>query len=292
MQKPDIALAAVAIVAAQISINIGAAFAKSLFPLVGPEGIAALRTGIAAVILLIVVQPWRRSLSRSQILWIILYGLALGGMNLLIYWAFARIPIGIAVAIEISGPLCVVLLTSRSARDFLWLALAVASVLLLIPWPGRHAPLDLPGVGFAMGAAVCWALYIIFGKRASEVESSTAVALGMAVACIVTIPVGVATEGSKLLNTSTWGLGLVVALLSSAIPYMLEMKALQRLSSRLFGVLTSSGPALAALAGFTLLGERLTPAQWIAVLLMIGASAGCSLTSKPGVSSALDEVLV
>lgn len=292
MESREVAIAGLAIVAAQISINIGAAFAKSLFPLVGPEGIAALRTGIAAVILLVVARPWQRSLSRRQILWIILYGLALGGMNLLIYWAFARIPIGVAVAIEIAGPLSVVLLTSRAARDFLWLALAVASVLLLMPWPGWHAPLDLAGVGFAMGAAVCWALYIVFGKRASEVESSTAVALGMAAACIVTIPIGVATEGSRLLETSAWGLGLVVALLSSAIPYMLEMKALQRLSSRLFGVLTSSGPALAALAGFALLGERLTLVQWIAILLMISASAGCSLTSRPTTSRVVDEAMI
>src|SRR5439155_9798083 len=189
---------------------------------------------------------------------IVLYGLALGGMNLLIYWAFARIPIGVAVAIEIGGPLAVVLLTSRSARDFVWLALAVACVLLLMPWPGRDVPLDLAGIGFAMGAAVCWALYILFGKRASEVESSTAVALGMTAASLVTIPVGVAAAGSRLLNPAIWGLGLVVAVLSSAIPYMLEMSALEKLSSRLFGVISSSAPAVAALAGFLMLGERLT----------------------------------
>jgi inner membrane transporter RhtA len=285
-------IAGLAIVAAQLSVNIGAAFAKSLFPLVGPEGVAAMRTGTAALILIVVVRPWRRALSRRQILWIVLYGLALGGMNLLIYWAFARIPIGVAVAIEIGGPLAVVLLTSRSARDFVWLALAVASVLLLMPWPGRDVPLDLAGIGFAMGAAVCWALYIVFGKRASEVESGTAVALGMTTASLVTIPIGVAAAGSRLLNPAIWGLGLVVALLSSAIPYMLEMKALERLSSRLFGVITSSAPAVAALAGFLMLGERLTPGQWIAILLMIGASAGCSLTSRPAASRLVDEAII
>src|SRR5207253_1239005 len=106
-----------------------------------------MRTGTAAVILMVVARPWRRSLSHSQFLWIILYGLALGGMNLLIYWAFARIPIGVAVSIEVGGPLSVVLLTSRSARDFVWLALAVTSVLLLMPWPGRDVPLDVAGIG-------------------------------------------------------------------------------------------------------------------------------------------------
>lgn len=292
VQSRKIALAGLAIVAAQFSVNIGAAFAKSLFPLAGPAGVAALRTGTAAVILVGIARPWRRSLSGRQILWIILYGLVLGGMNLLIYWAFARIPIGIAVAIEIGGPLSVVLVTSRSARDFLWLALAVASVLLLMPWPGWHARLDPAGVAFAMGAAVCWALYILFGKRASEVESSTAVALGMTAASLVTIPVGVATAGSRLANPAIWGLGVAVAILSSAIPYMLEMKALERLSSRLFGVLTSSAPAVAALAGFVLLGERLTSLHWIAVLLMIGASAGCSLTSRPAASRVVDEAII
>ena len=292
MEGRTVAIAGLAIVAAQLSVNIGAAFAKGLFPLAGPEGVAALRTGAAALILMAVARPWRRSLSRCQMLWIILYGLALGGMNLLIYWAFARIPIGVAVSIEIGGPLSVVLLTSRSARDFLWLALAVASVLLLMPWPGRQAPLDLAGVGFAMGAAVCWALYIVFGKRASQVETGTAVALGMTMACLVTIPIGVTAVGSRLLNPAAWGLGLVVALLSSVIPYMLEMKALERLSSRLFGVITSSAPAVAALAGFVMLGERLTPAQWIAVLLMIGASAGCSLTSRPAKSRLVDEAMI
>jgi inner membrane transporter RhtA len=291
VQRRNLAIAGVAIVAAQFSVNIGAAFARSLFALAGPAGVAALRTGAAALILIAVVRPWRRSLAPRQILWIILYGLALGTMNLLIYWAFARIPIGIAVAIEIAGPLSVVLLTSRSARDFLWFALAVASVLLLMPWPGWHAHLDLAGIGFAMGAAVCWALYILFGKRASAVESSIAVALGMTAASMVTIPVGVVAAGARLLNPAIWGLGLVVAILSSAIPYMLEMKALERLSSRLFGVISSSAPAVAALAGFVMLGERLTPLHWLAVLLMIGASAGCSLTSRPAASRVVDEAI-
>ena len=292
MERRTVAIAGLAIVVAQLSFNVGAAVAKSLFPAVGPEGVAALRTGLSALILLAVARPWRRLPSPRQAGWILLYGLSLGGMNLLIYWAFERIPIGVAVAIEIAGPLCVVLLTSRSARDVLWLVLAVASLMLLMPWPGRDAPLDPAGIGFALGAAICWALYIVFGKRASEVDSAVAVALGMIAASLVTIPIGAAAAGSKLLEPPVLALGLVVALLSSAIPYMLEMKALERLSRRLFGVITSSAPALAALAGFALLGERLTGWQWIAIATMIGASAGCSLTSRPAVSRPADEALV
>jgi inner membrane transporter RhtA len=292
MESRTVAMAGLAIVAAQLSFNVGAALAKSLFPAVGPEGVAALRTGLSALILLAVARPWRRPPSPRQVGWILLYGLSLGGMNLLIYWAFARIPIGVAVAIEIAGPLGVVLLTSRSGRDVLWVALAIASLLLLVPWPGRDAPLDPAGIGFAIGAALCWALYIVFGKRASRVEGRVAVSLGMIAASLVTIPIGVAAAGTELLAAPVLGLGLAVAMLSSAIPYLLEMRALERLSSRLFGVITSSAPALAALAGFALLGERLTAVQWIAIVMMIGASAGCSLTSRPAVARPVDEALV
>jgi len=287
MDKQQIATAGLTIVAAQFSINVGAALGKSLFPVVGPEGVAALRTAIAALILLLMARPWRQALSWPRAAWIGLYGLAIGGMNLQIYWAFERIPIGLAIAIEIAGPLAVVLLTSRSTRDFLWAALAIGSLMLLVPWPGADAPLDPVGIAFAAGAALCWALYIVFGKRASQAGAATAVALGMTVASLITLPVGVAAAGSKIVLPPVLALGLVVALLSSAIPYMLEMKAMEKLSGRLFGVITSSAPALAALAAFLVLGERLLPMQWLAVVLMISASAGCSLTSrKPPPSSA------
>jgi len=289
MRNQRVALAALAIVIAQMSINVGAAIGKSLFLLVGPEGVAALRTTISALILLAIARPWKAAVTRRQGRFLILYGLALGGMNLLIYWAFQRIPIGIAVAIEISGPLLVVLLTSRSLRDLIWLFLAVLSVLLLVPWPGRETSFDPFGILFALAAAGCWALYILFGKRAAEVEARAAVAIGMTVACLLTLPFGIPTGGATLLAWPVLAVGFVVAILSSALPYTLEMKALERLSSRAFGVITSSAPAIAALAGFLVLGERLTPLQWFAIALMIGASAGCSLTSRPIVSRPAEE---
>ena len=280
MGDRQVILGGLTIVAAQLSINIGAALAKGLFPLVGPEGVAALRTAISAAILLAVARPWRAALSTRQAGHLLLYGLAMGGMDLLIYWAIARIPIGVAVAVEISGPLAVVLLTSRSLRDFLWFALAAGSLLLLIPWPGREARLDPAGLLFALGAAACWALYIVFGKRASEVKGSVAVALGMLAACLVTLPAGIAAAGAKLLLAPALGIGVAVALLSSALPYMLEMNAFGKLSSRLIGVVSSCAPAVGALTGFAILGERLSFHQWIAVIAMITASAGCSLTSR------------
>ncbi|HEY9236726.1 MULTISPECIES: EamA family transporter [Phenylobacterium] len=285
------ATASLAILAAQISINIGAALGKGLFARIGPEGVAALRTSIAALLLLSFAKPWTFRVTRVQAPWLLAYGLTLGSMNLLIYWAFERIPIGIAVAIEICGPLAVVLATSRSARDFLWLALAVAGLALLVPWPGAGAALDPIGICFAVAAAACWALYILFGKRASQVESRTAVALGMTAACLITLPFGVTAAGRELLTGHVLMLGAVVAVLSSALPYLMEMKALERLSSRVFGVVTSSAPAIAAVVGFLILGERLTAAQWLAVVLMVTASAGCSLTSKPAVERAREDVV-
>jgi inner membrane transporter RhtA len=293
-------LAGLSIVVAQASINLGAAFAKSLFPLLGPEGVAALRTTISALILLAIARPWARpwrgramrggAITGRQWRWLLLYGLVLGGMNLMIYWAFRRIPIGIGVAIEICGPLGVVLATSRSLRDFLWLVLALGGLALLIPWPGRAEPLDLAGIGFALGAAACWALYILCGKRAGEVGSTTAVAIGMTVACIVTVPFGLAAAPSSL-PLHALGLGLVVAILSSALPYMLEMRAMGQLSSRIVGLLSSMAPALGAIVGFLVLNERLTRLQWLAVAMMIVASAGCSLGTKPPVARAHDDVM-
>lgn len=284
-------LAALAVLAAQVSINVGAALGKGLFAAVGPEGVAAMRTSVSALILLAALRAWRAKPARGEVLWLAAYGLALGGMNLLIYWAIARIPIGVAVAIEICGPLAVVLATSRTVRDLLWLALAAAGLLLLVPWPGAGTRLDPAGVGFALAAAACWALYILFGKRASGLAGGRAVALGMSAACLVTLPFGVSAAGARLLAPPVLGLGLVVAVLSSALPYFLEMKALGALSARVFGVVTASAPAIAALAGVVMLHEHLSALQWLAIALMIAASAGCSLTSRPAVAAADQDVM-
>lgn len=279
MTDRRVALAGLAIISAQFSINTGAAIAKTLFPLVGPEGVAALRSTLSALMLLAIARPWRVAISRRQVGILLIYGLSLGGMNLLIYGAFQRIPIGIGIAIEICGPLSIVLLTSRSLRDLLWFGLALASLGLLMPGgEGAHA-LDPVGVAFALAAAACWALYILVGKRASEVRGSAAVAIGMCFACLLTMPIGVATAGAAMLQPHVLAMALLVALLSSAIPYLLEMKALERVSSRLFGVIISCAPAIGALAGFVILGERLLPLQWLGIVGMIAASAGCSLTS-------------
>jgi inner membrane transporter RhtA len=268
-----------AILAAMVSVNFGAAFAKQLFPVVGSEGVTALRVGLAACMLLALSRPWRTKVARGDAVNLLVYGLMLGGMNLLIYRAFAHIPIGLAVAIETTGPLAVVVLSSRHARDFFWIALALLGLWLLLPLRASAAALDPAGIAYALGAAFCWAMYIVFGKRASSLKGSDAVAWGMLVAAMFTVPLGVAHAGGALFAPGVLAAGVAVALLSSAVPYTLEMVALSRLPQRVFGILVSAGPAIGALAGIVMLGEVLTAVQWLAIALIIFASAGSAATS-------------
>jgi inner membrane transporter RhtA len=267
---------ALAIAAAMVSQYAGAAFAKHLFPLVGAEGVVALRVGLSALLLAGFTRPWRALPSRADLPNLLLYGLTLGCMNLLIYRAFSRIPIGIAVSIEVMGPLAVVLLSSRRARDFLWVACAAFGLWLLLPLRGSTSALDPAGIAYAAGAAFCWALYIVFGKRASQSQGSGTVAWGMLAASAFIVPVGAASAGAALLSPFVLMAGFAVAVLSSAAPYTLEMIALRRLPRRVFGILVSSSPAVAALAGFVVLGERLAGVQWLGIALVIlacGATA-------------------
>jgi len=278
--RPSALLPALALFGSMVSVNTGAAIAKGLFPVVGSEGVTALRVGIAALLLLVAFRPWRRPLARADIGNLLVYGLMLGLMNLLIYGAFKTIPIGVAVAIEVTGPLAVVILHSRRARDFAWVACAVAGLYLLLPIRQQAAPLDPLGVAYAFGAALCWALYIVFGKRVAHMDGTQAVSWGMLAACFLALPLGVAHAGTKLLAPHVLALGVAIAVLSSGIPYLLEMTALRRLPHRVFGILVSSSPAIGALAGFVLLGEQLTSMQWLAMALIIGASAGSAALSR------------
>ena len=209
-----------------ISVNFGAAYAKGLFPLVGSAGVTAVRVGLAAILLLAFWRPWRAPLARRDMANVAIYGLMLGFMNLLIYAAFARIPIGIAIAIEVIGPLAVVVLSSRHLRDFAWVACAAGGLYLLAPTTQNATALDPVGVAAALGAAFCWAMYIVFGKRVSTLKGGHVVSWGMLVAAICTVPVGLAQAGSALFAPQILLGGLVVAVLSSILPYSLEMLAL------------------------------------------------------------------
>ncbi len=262
-----------ALAASLVSQNLGAAIAKSLFPVVGVEGMTALRIGLSALLLLAFWRPWRRPVARRDVGNLVVYGAMLGGMNLCIYHAFGRIPIGIATAIETTGPLVVVLAASRRALDVAWVALALAGLALLLPLD-TDRPLDPVGLLFAFGAAASWALYIVFGKRVSGLASGQAVSLGMLVAALFAVPIGIAQAGMAMWVPATLLAGLGVALMSSAVPYSLEMAALRRMPRHVFGILVSATPAVGAACGAIVLGERLGALQWLAIACIIGASAG------------------
>lgn len=278
--RQNAAFGAGAILASQASQNAGAAFGKHLFPMVGAEGMATLRIGLAAVMLLAILRPWRFPVDRAHAVSLVLYGATMGLMSLLIYLAIARIPIGIAVAIEVTGPLSIVLLGARRPLDFLWLAAAVGGLLLLLP---LHATitLDALGVLYAAGAAVCWALYVVFGRRVSGPLGPRAVAWGMLVAALIVAPIGFGHAGTALFAPGILLAGGAVAALSSAVPYSLEMSAMGRLPASVVGILLSTAPAVAALMGFLILGERLAMVQWLAIGCIVAASAGSALTIKP-----------
>lgn len=266
-------LAGLALLASQISVNAGAAFAKQLFPAVGVEGVTAYRVGFAALLMLAIFRPWRTRLTWHQAGNVAVYGTVIGLMNLLIYRSFSYIPMGVAVAIEVSGPLTVAVLSSRRPRDLLAVALAVLGLFFLLPIHGAVDQLNPVGVAYAAGAAVCWALYIVFGKRVSVMHGGQSVAWGMTAAALFIVPLGAWTSGSALLAPSLMLTGLVIAVLSSALPYTLEMLSLRSLSSRTFSMFSSAAPAVSALAGMVLLGEHLTLTQWLAIASIVLASA-------------------
>lgn len=285
MQINRVLLTAIgSVLLAMVTIQSGASLAKQLFPIVGPEGTTALRLGFAAVVLWLVFRPWRALPQGRDWQSIIIYGLCLGGMNILFYLSIARIPLGIAVALEFTGPLALALLGSKRKTDLLWVGCAIAGILLLLPDSSSAEGLDLTGALMALGAGACWAGYILFGTRTGKQASGgITVALGMTVAAMVLVPVGAVSQGLALISWEVLPLGLLVGILSSALPYSLEMVALRNMPTQTFSVFMSLEPAIAALAGFIILAEQLTLLQWSAIGLVIVASIGSSFTPKKAI---------
>jgi len=268
-----------ALLGSMISVIVGTSYGKQLFGEVGPEGTALYRAGFSALLLLGLWRPWRRVWTRRELIDMAVYGGSLGAMNLLFYKALATIPLGAAIAIEFIGPLGLSLLHSRRISHFAWIGLAVVGLGLLLPIAGQAHGLDPKGVMFALGAGLFWAFYIVFGQRGAHVHPGQAVAVGMAVAALVIAPVGIVTAGLHLLTPRLMLQGLVVAVVSSALPFTLERVALKGIPGRTFGVLVAAEPALGALAGMVLLGETLSLRQWLAIACVIAAGAGSVLWS-------------
>ena len=278
-----------ALLGAIVTLCVGTSFAKSLFPIVGAQGTSAYRVGFSALVLLIVWRPWRHPLKLADLKAVALYGAVMGLMNLCFYMALRTIPLGLAIAIEFTGPLALALIHSRKLIHFVWIALAVLGLGLLLPLKGGAHALDPVGVGFAVMAAVLWALYIILGKRTGHLHAGRTVAWGMTTAALILVPIGLVTAKANLFQPKLLALGLVVAVLSSAIPYSLEMIALKGIPKRSFGVLLSAEPAVGALAGLVMLGEMLAPLQWLAIAAIVAASVGTILTT-PGEEGANEAI--
>jgi inner membrane transporter RhtA len=277
----SIALPVGALIVAMSSIQIGAVIVKDLFPVIGASGAAALRLALASCMLLAVWRPWRMRPAAREVRSIVIYGLAMGWMNLFFYLSLDRIPLGIAVALEFAGPLAVAMAASRRPVDFLWIALAAAGLLALLPLGIGSKPLSSAGIGFSLAAGLCWAIYIVFGQKAGAVHGGRTAALGTLVGALVIVPIGIAHAGVALFSPGLLPAGCAVALLSSALPYSLEMYALRRLPTRTFGVLMSLSPALGALSGLCFLAERLSAIQWAAIASIMLASGGSAATSRP-----------
>lgn len=270
-----------AVIIAVVSVQGGAAFAKGLFPAVGVAGTAGLRIGLSALMLLAVFRPAFGRMTRSQWSAVIPYGLVLGAMNLSFYAALGRIPLGLAVTLEFAGPLGLAVVGSRRLADFLWVGLAAIGVVLITPWQGSAAKIDPLGVLLALIAGGFWAAYIVLGRRASTVlPAGKSVATGLMVASLAILPFSFGGGLVQNLTPALFAQGLAVALLSSAVPFTLEMMALRELPARIFGILMSMEPAVAALCGLIFLHERLTPTQWLALLCVSAASVGTTLTAR------------
>ena len=273
-----------ALIGSLITLSVGTSLAKSLFPFVGAEGTTTYRLIFSMLLLMAFWRPWRRTWSWSEAPLLVMFGATLGVMNLLFYSAIKTVPFGLAIAIEFTGPLAVALWSSKKPLDFVWIVLAVLGMGLILPLSqhmGVESPasLDPVGIGFALGAGFCWAMYIVIGQRVADRIGAFATPMGMLVAAMVVTPFGISVAGTSLLNVEWMLIGLGIALLSSAIPYSLEMYSLKHLPKQTFSILLSLEPAVGALAGWLILAEQLNTQQLCAIGLIMAASMGSAMTA-------------
>ncbi|MFE2278800.1 DMT family transporter [Streptomyces sp. NPDC059454] len=265
------------VLAGGISVQFGGALAVTLMPRAGALGVVALRLLVAALVLMVLCRPRLRGHSRTDWGTVVVFGITMAAMNGLFYQSVARIPLGPAVTLEVLGPLALSVLASRRAVNLVWAGLALAGVFLL--GGGGFSSLDPLGVVFALGAGAMWAAYIVFSARTGRrFPQADGLALAMVVAAVLFLPLGIAESGTKLLDPTVLALGAAVAVLSSVLPYTLELLALRRLPASTFAVLMSLEPALAAAAGFLILDQALSTAEAAAIALVIAASMGAVRT--------------
>jgi inner membrane transporter RhtA len=268
-----------------VTLCAGTSLAKGLFPFVGAEGTTTYRLVFSTLLLMAFWRPWRRAWTWADVPILVLFGATLGLMNLLFYNAIKTVPFGLAIAVEFTGPLAVALWSSKKPLDFVWIVLAVAGMGLILPLGNasgadmQAAAIDPVGIAYALGAGACWAVYIVVGQRVADRIGAFATPMGMLVAALLVTPVGISVAGSSLLNTEWMLAGLGIALLSSAIPYSLEMYSLKHLPKQTFSILLSLEPAVGALAGWLVLSEQLSTQQLGAIGLIMAASMGSAMTA-------------
>ena len=263
--------------ASMMSVQGGASIAKYLFHLLGPAGAVTLRVGLAGIMLFAAMRPKVWKFSREQWLCVLFYGVSVGLMNLTFYYGIQRVPLGIGVAVEFIGPLSVAIYASRKITDFLWVLLAAAGIICIVPWQGGG---DLWGYIFVSIAGVMWASYILSaGKLSGKMKNTEAVACGMCVATLIVLPFALASGDLLKLNGKLLLMGLGVAVFSSALPFTLDLFTIKRLEAKVYSVLQSLHPVFAALSGLIFLKEQLSFLQWLAVFFIVTASAGAALTS-------------
>jgi len=286
--RGGILLPIAAVVAAMAAFQVSAAFAKSLFPVLGPQGAAAVRLTLGALMLLAVARPWRSWPAKAPLLALFGLGFSISGAVLLFYSALTRLPLGVVIALQFLGPLGVALFASRRPKDLVWAALAAAGVWGVVGPSAEGAHFDIVGVGCALGAACGWALYILCGRVTSTAFGRSAGALAASIAAVLALPVGVYHAGWALLTPSLIPLALLVALFSTALPFSLELYALPRMPARTFAVFTSLEPALGALSGLAVLHEQLAWSQVAGIAAVVLAAAGAAwsgaseVTPPPG----------
>lgn len=269
------------IIMAMVSIQSGASLAKSLFPKIGAIGVTTLRLFLATIILCFIFKPWKKKIILKSIKSLIIYGISLGLMNLFFYLSLHKIPLGIAVALEFTGPLMVAMFSSRRVLDFLWIIMIIVGLFFLLPVDDKINKLDFIGIMYALFAGIFWGIYIIFGKRAGNEYGSSTVAIGLFISTLIFFPIGIFNVGIKsLFHISNLPIAFAVAVLSTAFPYTIEMFALVQMPKKIFSTLMSLEPAIGALIGMIFLNEHLVLTQWFALFCIITASICSIITMK------------
>jgi len=279
---PNVQLLAVLyMVLSMTSYQISASFAKQLFLVLDPITVTILRLCFAAIIVCVMFRSWK-VIRRLQFLkWrdLLCYSASLGVMNILFYMSLGKLPQGIAVGLEFIGPLGLALISIQNRKDYVWVLLAILGIVLMVPWGETNSSnFDLFGAACALGAGLCWALYIYFGQRVVQQNIGMhALTIAISISALCLLPIGLYNNASALIDTQYWDKAITIAVLATAIPYALDLKALQHLNKTSYGTLSSLSPALAALVGFILLGEKITLLQTVALVCIMLASVGVTM---------------